>query len=385
MQAFAPKAGRAYAARRNYDLGGGHAAVSTLSPYIRHRLITEEEVLQTVLRHHSPSAAEKFIQEVYWRTYWKGWLELRPSVWGDYKQAVKAALNRIATESGLRRDWEAACAGQTGIDCFNHWAREVRETGYLHNHARMWFASIWIFTLRLPWALGADFFLRHLLDGDPAANTLGWRWVAGLQTLGKPYVATPANIAKFTEGRFAPAQGLAAHPTALPAPAHPPCGPMPKGDVAPPDVTSVLLLHDDDLSGDHIAESAVAARGVCLRAAWRSPLDIAPHVQDFTQKAATDQGAVVLAAEDILTWAADHGAGQIITPFAPVGPNADLIQYLKQQAQGMTVSAVMRPYDRAAWPHASHGFFKFKQKIPQLLNALPQAQPDLFGDIKHTG
>jgi deoxyribodipyrimidine photo-lyase len=65
--------------------------------------------------------------------------------------------------------------------------QELVETGYLHNHARMWFASIWIFTLRLPWELGADFFLRHLLDGDAASNTLSWRWVAGLHTKGKHY------------------------------------------------------------------------------------------------------------------------------------------------------------------------------------------------------
>ena len=60
----------------------------------------------------------------------------------------------------------------TGIEGFDDWARELVDTGYMHNHARMWFASIWIFTLRLPWALGADFFLRHLLDADAASNTL---------------------------------------------------------------------------------------------------------------------------------------------------------------------------------------------------------------------
>ena len=101
--------------------------------------------------------------------------------------------------------------GATGIDCFDAWARELVATGYLHNHARMWFASIWIFTLRLPWELGADFFLRHLIDGDPASNTLSWRWVAGLQTAGKTYLATAENIARFTGGRFAP-QGLATRP-----------------------------------------------------------------------------------------------------------------------------------------------------------------------------
>ncbi|MCK7502530.1 MAG: hypothetical protein MZW92_81430 [Comamonadaceae bacterium] len=79
----------------------------------------------------------------------------------------------------------------------------------LHNHARLWFASLWIFTLELPWALGADFFLRHLLDGDPASNTLSWRWVVGLQTPGKIYLARADNIARFTAGRFPAVTGLA--------------------------------------------------------------------------------------------------------------------------------------------------------------------------------
>jgi deoxyribodipyrimidine photo-lyase len=66
----------------------------------------------------------------------------------------------------------------------------------------MWFASIWIFTLGLPWRIGADFFYRHLLDGDAASNTLSWRWVAGLHTRGKAYAAESWNIEKFTGGRF---------------------------------------------------------------------------------------------------------------------------------------------------------------------------------------
>ena len=66
----------------------------------------------------------------------------------------------------------------------------------------MWFASIWIFTLELPWQLGAEFFMKHLYDGDAASNTLGWRWVAGVQTQGKHYLASEWNIKKFTNNRF---------------------------------------------------------------------------------------------------------------------------------------------------------------------------------------
>ena len=95
-----------------------------------------------------------------------------------------------------------AIEGKTNIECFNQWVIELKENNYLHNHTRMWFASIWIFTLELPWQLGAEFFMQHLYDGDAASNTLGWRWVAGVQTQGKHYLASEWNIKKFTNNRF---------------------------------------------------------------------------------------------------------------------------------------------------------------------------------------
>jgi deoxyribodipyrimidine photo-lyase len=153
LQAFAPEAGRAYAAGRNTDFGqGSRQAVSMLSPYLRRRMITEREVVEEVLKHHAPEAADKFIQEVFWRTYWKGWLEMRPAIWEHYLSEREAEL------ANLPEGYQAAIEGRTGIDGFDDWARDLVETGWLHNHARMWFASIWIFTLKLPWVLGADFF-----------------------------------------------------------------------------------------------------------------------------------------------------------------------------------------------------------------------------------
>lgn len=201
LEDFVPQASR-YAGARNFDLPG-HPGVSCLSPYLRHRLVTESEVIKAVLARHSFRASAKFIEEVCWRTYWKGWLEMRPALWSAYSSAV-IRLKGESPRAANGRKLEEVCRGDSGIECFDHWVRELVDTGYLHNHSRMWFASIWIFTLRLPWELGADFFLRHLLDGDPASNTLSWRWVAGLHTRGKHYVARAANIEKFTEGRFAP-------------------------------------------------------------------------------------------------------------------------------------------------------------------------------------
>jgi deoxyribodipyrimidine photo-lyase len=188
-----------YSRLRNFDYGPDNRSnISCLSPYITHGVISELEVIKKSLSKFSFSKNEKFIQEVLWRTYWKGWLELRPTVWTDYLTELKKLREEFKDNS----DYKNAIKGKTSIECFNEWVNELKENNYLHNHARMWFASIWIFTLKLPWQLGAEFFMKHLYDGDAAANTLGWRWVAGIQTQGKNYLASEWNIKKFTNNRF---------------------------------------------------------------------------------------------------------------------------------------------------------------------------------------
>ncbi len=366
LAAFGPKMGRAYASERNYDRPG-HDDVSRLSPYLRHRMITEDEVLHAALVRHSHAAAEKFIQEVYWRTYWKGWLEMRPSVWTMYRADVAAALNRVQTESGLRADWEAACRGDTGIEAFDHWAKELVETGYLHNHARMWFASIWIYTLNLPWALGADFFLRHLLDGDPASNTLGWRWVGGMQTVGKTYLARPDNIAKYTEGRFRP-QGLAAFAPPLDGFENPPRSPLPTPDPMPSGKLG-LLLTEDDLSPEWLLDSVTPESiAVFNGTAYRSPLHVSDRVHSFVSGAVADLEDRIGPIERlddaaaITQWAGKFDA--VVLSHPPVGGTAEVIAQVKAP-----MSRQIRPYDQKAWPYATAGFFKFKKAIPKLLKA----------------
>ncbi len=372
LAAFAPQAGRAYADLRNHDLPG-HPHVSVLSPYIRHRLILESEVLAAVA--DQGAGADKFRAEVYWRTYWKGWLELRPGIWSAYKQGVHAALNRVQTSSGLRAGWEAACKGETGIEAFDHWARELAATGYLHNHARMWFASIWIFTLRLPWELGADFFLRHLIDGDPASNTLSWRWVAGLHTPGKTYLATASNIAKFTDGRFHP-QGLATRADALTMQPLPAPSPPPVGDWTDLTAPTAFLLHDDDLHPDFLLAFGLkpVATAFLTATKGRSPLSPDPKIDAFTRAAMADVslrhgenlGVVAAPMDDIAAlseWAAATGADQIVTPYAPVGMVASALGKLDAALarQNQTLVRVLRPYDADLWPAATHGFFRFRE------------------------
>ena len=188
-----------YSKLRNFDFGpDDRSNISCLSPYITHGVINELEVIDKSLKKFSFAKNEKFIQEVLWRVYWKGWLELRPNVWSDYL----VELNNLRNEFKKNQNYLNAIEGKTNIECFNQWVKELKGNNYLHNHTRMWFASIWIFTLELPWQLGAEFFMQHLYDGDAASNTLGWRWVAGVQTQGKHYLASEWNIKKFTNNRF---------------------------------------------------------------------------------------------------------------------------------------------------------------------------------------
>tara|TARA_B100000965_G_scaffold187669_1_gene156615 strand:+ start:262 stop:1407 length:1146 start_codon:yes stop_codon:yes gene_type:complete len=188
-----------YAKLRNFDYGSKKRDnISCLSPYIAHGVINEIEIINKSLKKFSFTKNEKFIQEVLWRVYWKGWLELRPTVWKDFL----SDLEKIKKENSNDLNYKNAINGNTNLECFNEWVKELKENNYLHNHARMWFASIWIFTLKLPWQLGAEFFLQHLFDGDAASNTLGWRWVAGIQTKGKNYIAKEWNIKLFSDNRF---------------------------------------------------------------------------------------------------------------------------------------------------------------------------------------
>ena len=385
LQAFVPRMGGRYANGRNTDHGpGAHKAVSVLSPYIRRRLVLESDAVAAALAAHGPEHAEKFVQEVIWRGYFKGWLERRPQVWGSYRTGLEGDLAALDRDRRLRRDLDRARDGQTGLACFDAWATELVDTGYLHNHARMWFASIWIFTLGLPWRLGADFFYRHLLDGDAASNTLGWRWVAGLHTRGKPYPAQAQNIAAFTAGRFTPrpsdlaevTEGLeASEPDGLPSV-------LPLRAIAAPrpGLPTALLITDEDCRVEDFGLAALDIRSVATLTAshLRSPLPVSELVIGFEVGALADAalriGAapVPLYAGDpaaLAKWATGAGATQIATPYITQGPLRDWLDQAAPSLDraGITFCEWRRDWDAAIWPHATAGFFKVKQNIPRIL------------------
>ena len=380
LKKFVARTGAHYAGQRNYDFGSGNrSSVSALSPWIKHRLISEEEVLTQVLAQHSLSASMSFVQEIFWRSYFKGWMQQHPSVWLSYQSGLEGAYESLQRNKFHRADFDEAIEGRTGIDCFDHWCAELKSTGYLHNHARMWFASIWIFTLRLPWELGADFFLRHLIDGDSAANTLSWRWVGGLHTKGKTYLARASNIAQFTGGRFEPTGQLAMtskpliedidHPVVpLPLPQPLPqgdylqlitpqdCRPKPFTSRTPVGVLGLLPIH-------HFKQSEIVLafeRGAVGDAITRSVDKTA------TLKCSQDWSAALIEA------AQTAGVNQIITPMAAVGPVATHLDTAKIDLAkaGIRLHQHQQAYDTLTWPHATKGFFKLKKKIPSILNDL---------------
>ncbi|MEY4871852.1 MAG: hypothetical protein RLZZ563_1182 [Pseudomonadota bacterium] len=385
LAAFTPRMGRRYTNGRNTDHGpGAHKAVSVLSPYIRRRLVLESDAVAAALATHGPDESEKFVQEVIWRGYFKGWLERRPQIWDSYRTGLDADLLALDRDRRLRRDLDRAMNGQTGLACFDAWATELVDTGYLHNHARMWFASIWIFTLGLPWRLGADFFYRHLLDGDAASNTLGWRWVAGLHTRGKPYPADAQNIATFTAGRFTPrpsdlaevTQGLeGTEPDGLPSV-------LPLRPVTPPHPgrPTALLITDEDgrLEDFNLAALDIRTSVTLVTSHLRSPLATSDLVHQFENGALADTAAragvsaTALPAQDpaaLAKWAASAGATQIATPYVTCGPLRDWLAEATPtlSKHGITLCEWQRDWDAAIWPHATAGFFKVKQNIPRIL------------------
>ena len=374
LAAFAPHAGADYAQSRNIDRGpDGISTVSALSPWIRRRILTEEEVISAVLRHHSYAQAEKFIQEVCWRTYWKGWLELRPGVLSDFSAAQAQLSAQWVGNPGL----DAARLGQTGIACFDAWVAQLVGNGWLHNHARMWFASIWIFTLRLPWELGAAFMAEHLLDADPASNTLSWRWVAGLQTPGKHYLARAENIKLNTLGRFDPAGQLdeQAEPIPLLTP-HPVPGTIPPASV-PNSSRVALLLTEEDLSPETLG---VQAEVVAL-AALAMPRSDGPAGQfgtgaliDGLARAEQHFGVAgeTLTPAAIAGWAQQAGVAEVVTAYAPLGPASQMLDDAERAlaAESIRLVRVRRDWDTRCWPLATKGFFAFRQHIPALVAGL---------------
>ena len=386
LKEFAPFAGETYSNERNFDFSFTKKnSVSALSPWIKHRLITEEEVLIEILKYHSPHSAMKFIQEVFWRGYFKGWLEQHPTVWSHHNEKLINEYTKLENNKFKKQNYMSAINGETGIECFDFWCEQLKSTGYLHNHVRMWFASIWVFTLKLPMELGADFFMLHLIDADAASNTLSWRWVSGLHTKGKAYAARASNIEKFTNGQFNPSGQLVEDINPLTENIDHPLVSLPQLDKSI-QKDAVLLVTEEDCSPETSLETKdLEVEILPLYLEKKYPRWIQPNnsVRFFSNTAVqnTCQRLGQLGVEkidktkwtDTILEASDRlGTKNIIIPKVPVGAVKSKLRKVKKNLaeHDIYIYEHYKNYDMYTWQHASKGFFKLKKQIPNILHQL---------------
>ena len=386
LKEFAQLAGETYSNERNFDFSSTKKnSVSALSPWIKHRLITEEEVLIEILKYQSPHSAMKFIQEVFWRGYFKGWLEQHPTVWSHHNEKLIKEYTKLENNKFVRENYMSAINGETGIECFDFWCEQLKSTGYLHNHVRMWFASIWVFTLKLPMELGADFFMLHLIDADAASNTLSWRWVSGLHTKGKAYAARASNIEKFTNGQFNPSGQLVEDINPLTENIDHPLVTLPQLDKSI-QKDAVLLVTEEDCSPETSLETKdLEVEILPLYLEKKYPQWIEPNnsVRFFSNTAVqnTCQRLGQLGVEkidktkwtDTILEASDRlGTKNIIIPKVPVGAVKSKLRKVKKNLakHDIYIYEHYKNYDIYTWQHASKGFFKLKKQIPNILHQL---------------
>jgi deoxyribodipyrimidine photo-lyase len=352
-----------YSKLRNFDFGPSNRSnISCLSPYITHGIISELELIKIALSKFSFTKNEKFIQEILWRTYWKGWLELRPNVWTDYLDELK----KIRNEFKDKTNYKNAIEGNTNIECFNEWVNELKENNYLHNHARMWFASIWIFTLNLPWQLGAEFFMKHLYDGDAAANTLGWRWVAGIQTPGKNYLASEWNIKKFTNNRF---QNIKLNESALPISSSKTYSINKKkflNSEISKDKTLLIFENNMTFEFSDFKENKFKKTLLVSNDTSRT-IKLSEKVLKFKASLLEDQkirleeksiNCEIININDLINISED-----VYALYPTVGENLDFIENNKLK----NIKFLYRKLDQFSWQYCNKGFFNFKNYIPKII------------------
>jgi deoxyribodipyrimidine photo-lyase len=353
-----------YSKLRNFDFGPQKRNnTSNLSPYITHGLINEMEIINKSLKRFSFVKNEKFIQEVLWRVYWKGWLELRPNVWTDYLKELKNIKENFKDS----KDYLNAIEGKTNIECFNEWVSELKKFNYLHNHARMWFASIWIFTLNLPWQLGAEFFMKYLFDGDAASNTLGWRWVAGIQTQGKNYLATEWNIKKFTNNRF---QNIKINEDAAPKIAEKIYSITEKGFTNPHLLEDkILLVFDNNLSMEFTDFKGHNFKKILIISNTNETrqIQLSENTLNFKTLLINDQlnrlKEKSITAEVVKIDELKNIKEPVYALYPTVGENLDYLQL----NQLKNIEFIYREIDQFSWQFCNKGFFNFKNHIPKIL------------------
>lgn len=176
-----------YARTRN-ALGG---AVTRLSPYLSHGVLTLPETYQALAARHKIDSRHKLVYEF-------GWREFFHHVWEHRGEQIFTSLHTgpLPDDVYAKELPLDIRQGRTGVPVIDRAVAELYTCGYLHNHVRMWLASYVVHLRKVHWRAGADWLYAHLLDGDLASNHLSWQWVVGTASH-KPYLFNAENVAKY--------------------------------------------------------------------------------------------------------------------------------------------------------------------------------------------
>ena len=350
-----------YNLKRNFDFGiNNRSNVSCLSPYLTHRILTEFETTKKVLAKHPFQKVDKYIQEIFWRVYWKGWLELRPKVWSDFIEDLKSIKDN--------ENYNNAINAETEIECFNDWVKELKEFNYLHNHTRMLFASIWIFTLGLPWQKGAEFFMKHLFDGDSASNTLSWRWVAGIQTKGKHYLAQSWNITKFTNNKY---KNIKVNENALPIKDKREYKISPLQTNENFNLNEQLIVFENEINLDFVELKKYKRIYYVLLSNNARSIQLDHKVLEYKRKiidlkiAKNQNGEKLLDENTLVDVLKESKSFDIIYP--SIGENYTFLKQLIKKYD-LKVNFIKRKEDKFCWNFSNKGYFNFKSNIPIILS-----------------
>lgn len=176
-----------YGKTRNFIDGD----VTYLSPYISRGVISVKQVKETVMQKgFKPYQVEKFLQELAWREYFQ-------RVWqAKGTAAINTALKQEQADVKHTQMINAVVNAVTGIEAIDEQITKLYETGYMHNHARMYTASIACNIGKAHWHQPSKWMYYHLLDGDLASNNCSWQWVAAAFS-SKKYYCNQENINKY--------------------------------------------------------------------------------------------------------------------------------------------------------------------------------------------
>ena len=369
LKNWMPKSMDFYSTNRNYDVAGKQTT-SRLSSAISSGIIKESDIIRS-LNEYGVASSNKFLEEVFWRIYFRGYFETHPSIWQSYKESL------IADKQSKGVEYQNAIDANTGIECFDDWLRDLYKTGYLHNHTRMWFASIWIFTLKLPWELGCDLFMRYLSDADEASNILSWRWVAGLHTSKKPYVARASNIKKFTD-KYYPINELNESPKALYEDLMHNFIPMNFNSKIPHRCSLLLIDNFFDTDGINLSNTKIDAFYVLdtssfnKRAIDRILIESKVEIIERISKKINLAPIFVSMSDMSILF-----GKPLVTSMLRTGEFKDFLDTaLRSLESSSDVYMLPRKIDELSWNHCKGGFFKLKSKISSIVDSF--MHPTLF-------